>query len=292
MEPINILLTELEEMARGFIERLPELAIAMVILLLVWGLTKIVDRMLRTLLSKAGLRKTLVVFYRKAASIILWITGAVIATVVVFPSVTPAKMLTAVGLGSVAIGFAFKDIFENFLAGMLILLREPFQIGDFIECEGANGFVERVTIRDTLIRRTDGQAIVVPNAQIFKNAVKVRTDLDRLRIRLICGVAYGEDLDEAREVIRKAVESVDSVDKEKEVQIFANEFADSSINFEITWWTKSSPVAARRSRDEVISAVKRALDDADIEIPFPYRTLTFQRESFPVEVSKLKEARG
>ena len=97
---------------------------------------------------------------------------------IIFPGITPAKILTVLGLGSIAIGFAFKDIFENFLAGILILFREPFQIQDFIECEGIEGFVEDITIRDTHIRRVDGQRIVIPNAMLFKNPVYVRTDLD------------------------------------------------------------------------------------------------------------------
>ena len=87
----------------------------------------------------------------------------------------------------------------------------------------------------------------------------------------------GKDVDEARDVIAEAVRSVDSVrDDVKDVQIFAQEFADSSINFEVTWWTGSKPVDIRQSRDKVVAAVKRALDDAGIEIPFPYRTLTFK----------------
>ena len=92
----------------------------------------------------------------------------------------------------------------------------------------------------------------------------------------------------AREVIAKAVRSVDSVrDDVRDVQIFAQEFADSSINFEITWWTGSRPLDIRSSRDKVVAAVKRALDDAGIEIPFPYRTMTFKE---PLSLLKGKDA--
>ncbi len=117
---------------------------------------------------------------------------------------------------------------------------------------------------------------IVPNSLLFKNPLTIRTDLDQRRTTIICGIAYDEDVDEAREIINRAVEDCTSViTGRRPVQIFAQEFADSSINFEITWWTGSKPVDIRRSRDEVVSAVKRALDDAGIEIPFPYRTLTF-----------------
>ena len=83
-------------------------------------------------------------------------------------------------------------------------------------------------------------------------------------------------MDASREVIRKAVEGCATVHKNKPIEIFAQEFADSSINFEVTWWAGPTPLDIRKSRDEIIAAVKRALDDAGIEIPFPYRTLTFK----------------
>ena len=104
----------------------------------------------------------------------------------------------------------------------------------------------------------------------------VRTDRDLRRTTVICGVAYKENVDAARKVIEDAVAQVDSVrDDVKDVQVFAQEFGDSSINFEVTWWTGSTPLDIRTSRDKVVAAVKAALDDAGIEIPFPYRTLTF-----------------
>jgi len=190
---------------------------------------------------------------------------------------TPAKMLTALGLGSVAIGFAFKDVFENFLAGILILFREPFRLGDYVECGSIEGQVEEITIRDTHIRQTDGQRVVMPNALLFKEPVTVRTDKDLRRTTITCGVAYGEEVDLAREVITRAVKHVDTVRNDvRDVQIFAKEFNSSSIDFEVTWWTGSRPIDIRVSRDQVVAAVKRALDDAGIEIPFPYRTLTFK----------------
>ena len=109
---------------------------------------------------------------------------------------------------------------------------------------------------------------------------------------MICGVAYDVDLNEARTVISKAVEGCETVEQgDHPIQIFAQEFGDSSINFEVTWWTGSAPVEQRRSRDEVVTAVKRALDCAGLEIPFPYRTLTF-KEPLPLRRSEDDEAEG
>lgn len=289
MEPVDILTERLKAMAGEFIEHLPLIGLGVLVLIVTWVVSKVVDSILETVLRKGRMRKTLASAYRKMTSILIWLVGIVVAAGVVFPSITPAKMLTALGLGSVAVGFAFKDIFENFIAGVLILMREPFRLDDFIECDGQEGFVEEITIRDTRIRQVDGQAIVIPNAQLFKNPVTVRTYQEKRRVTVICGVAYGEDVDACRQVIHDAVAGLETVDENHDVEIFAQEFAASSINFEVTWWTGSRPLEVRQSRDKVVAAVKRALDDAGIEIPFPYRTLTF-KEALPIQQRQADEA--
>ncbi len=213
---------------------------------------------------------------RQLTYIAIWIVGILVACTIIFPTLTPGRLLATLGLTSIAIGFAFKDIFENFFAGILILWRFPIEIGDYIDCQGVAGMVEQITIRMTAIRRVDGELFVLPNSFLFKSPVTVLTNRSIRRISVICGVAYGEDVDRSREVIQRAVEGCDTVAREKPVQIFARAFADSSINFEVTWWCGSTPQQERQSRDVVVAAVKRALDEAGIEIPFPYRTLTFK----------------
>lgn len=288
-DAINIVLKSIMNLGESFLAHLPNILIATLVIFITWIVYKFVDRILNIFFQKIHLRTSLIELINKLTYILVWFIGFLVAAVIVFPDFTPAKLLTVIGLGSIAIGFAFKDIFENFLAGILILFREPFQIKDFIECEGMEGFVEDINIRDTNIRRVDGQRIVIPNAMLFKNPVKVRTDLDRRRVTVMCGVAYGEDVDEARQVIYEAVDKLDSVDSDKKVQIFAQAFGASSIDFEVTWWTGSSPLEIRQSRDEVVASVKRALDDAGIEIPFPYRTLTFKE---PLHTVSDKEIEG
>ena len=280
LRPIKIINRQLEDYLRSLLESLPNILLAIVIIALTWLLVKGVRFALKRVLGRARVRGSLIEVFQMLATTGLWLMGTLIALTVLFPTITPARALTTLGLGSVAIGFAFKDVFENFLAGTLMLIREPFRLSDHIECDGIEGQVENISIRDTTLRRTDGQVVVVPNAILFKNAVTVRTAQDFRRTTIICGVAYGEDVDAARKVITDAVRHVDSVrDDVRDVQIFAQAFGASSIDFEVTWWTGSRPVDIRTSRDQVVAAVKRALDEAGIEIPFPYRTLTLHEET-------------
>ncbi|MEO1453039.1 MAG: mechanosensitive ion channel family protein [Pseudomonadota bacterium] len=276
------LLARARALADGVVALAPQLLIALIALLLTWAISVGMRYTIRRVGTRLNLRRNLVDVLILIAKTGIWVAGVLIALTIVFPTITPARALTTLGLGSVAVGLAFKDTFENFLAGILILLREPFAIGDFVECEGIEGQIEEITIRDTRIRRTDGQLVVMPNHALFQNPVVVRTNRDVRRTTIICGVAYGEDVDAARAVIHDAVVAVDTVrDDVRDVQVFAHAFGSSSIDFEITWWTGSRPVDIRTSRDQVVAAVKRALDEAGIEIPFPYQTLTF-KEPLPI----------
>lgn len=279
MEPVKILIAELTSIAKAAVAMLPNVAVALLLLVVTWLLTKLARKVIAGVSPSSASQRSLVIATQKIIVALIWISGILLTAVVLFPGVTPGSLLAGLGIGSVAIGFAFKDIFENFLAGMLILTRQPFKIDDYVEVNGIEGKVESITVRDTIVRQTDGQPVVVPNAILFKNPVTVRTDKDRRRASVVCGVGYGEDVGKARAVIAKAVTAVESVDDAGyPVQVLAASFGASSVDFEIRWWTESQPGAVKKSKDAVIESVKKALDDAGIEIPFPYRTLTFSEK--------------
>ncbi|MDH3442819.1 MAG: mechanosensitive ion channel [Deltaproteobacteria bacterium] len=283
---LDIVWQSILDLWTGLLESVPLLLAGVIIFLLTWTIARIVDRVLSRALRDSWFKRGFKDLLLQMATVLVWVAGLTVTAVIVFPGLTPAKVLAALGIGSIALGFAFKDIVENFLAGILILWRFPFDPGDFIRWGDIEGKVEEITIRMTLIRKSDGVLVVLPNATLFKEPVDVLTDQDSRRVTVICGIAYGENVDEARGVIEKAVESCDTRASEKPVQIFAQEFADSSINFEVTWWCGSTPVEVRRSRDQVVAAVKRALDEEGIEIPFPYRTLTL-KEPLHINNSRL-----
>ena len=276
MEPVRILTEQLMALARDAVALTPQLLIAVAILVVTFFISQLVQKITSKVMPTRRLRASLRSLFINLAAVVSWAAGITLAAVVLFPGLTPASVLAGLGIGSVAIGFAFKDIFENFLAGVIILFRKEMRIDDYIECAGLEGAVESISIRETHIRQTDGQLVIAPNAMLFKNPLTIRTDLTLRRLSIFCGVAYKENVEEAREVIHRAVERCDTVKRElHHVEVFASQFGSSSIDFEVTWWTGSTPCAQRKSRDEVIAAVKGALDDAGIEIPFPYRTLTF-----------------
>jgi small conductance mechanosensitive channel len=276
VSPVAVLVERLESLTRDFIALSPNLLAAAIFLLLTYLGTWLVRSMLRRAFRRARIRPALADALLGIASTLLWAGGLLVSAMIALPGLTPSQAIAGLGIGSLAIGLAFRDIFENFLAGLLILLRKPMRINDFIECEGITGQVKYISIRDTYLRRADGVLVMVPNAFLYKNPVRVLTDLEARRQALTVGVAYGEDVAQSRSIIEKSMANLETVMRDRSVQVFAKEFSSSSIDFEVTWWTGSQPVDVRRSRDEVVEAIKRSLDEAGIEIPFPYRTLTFK----------------
>lgn len=273
MDLIKILVERIEEMIAGFVRTLPQLAIALLVLIATWGIAHLVRSGVTRITSRTRLRPSLAALFVTLAGILVWIFGILVALAVILPGVNAASLLTIVGFGSVAIGFAFRDIFENFLAGVLIMLRRKMRIGDLIECEGVEGRVEQTTLRETYLRRLDNELTIVPNSFLFKNPVRIITDARVRRYEIVVGVAYGTDIDQAAQAITEAVRQIDGIAPGKPVEVYAREFGDSAIELTVRWWAGSQQLEMHRSRDRVIRAITRAFADAGIEIPFPQRVL-------------------
>lgn len=257
---------------------LPSIVIAASVLVLTWLVAKGAGAISRKIIGQTELRGSLRHLFQKTVKLVIWIIGLMIAAVVVFPDFTPASLIAGLGIGTVAIGFAFKDIFENFFAGIMIMMREKMQLGDVVEVDGILGTVEYISLRETHIRAFSGELNIMPNAMLFQSPVEIWTDKPKRRFEVVIGVSYDTDLDQAAKIIREAVESCELVDKDETIYVLADNFSSSSVDFIVRWWAPSSGSGSALNRDQVIRAIKAALDRAKIEIPFPYVTHTFKEE--------------
>lgn len=282
MNYVDTIADQLNSMAESFFASLPNFAIALIVLLFTWLVARFAIRIADAITGKSSLRPSLRALIETLVKLGIWLVGLMLAMIIVLPGFTPASLIAGLGIGAVAIGFAFQDIFENFFAGVLIMLREKMRIGDIIECEGITGKVEHITLRETYVRKLSGEVTLVPNSILFKNPVEILTDETQRRHDVVTGVSYDTDLDHAASVIRKSVEDVEGIDAAKGIDIFASEFNSSSVDFTVRWWAGSKPRDMWESRDAVIRAIKRGFDDAGIEIPFPYVTHTF-KEPVPIK---------
>ena len=250
----------------SFLETLPRLGIALVVIFVAWIVARIVRMMLRRLLDGHQTPS----FQRVMSKIGGWLVlgmGILIAMAVAFPSVKPVDLLAGLGIFSVAVGFAFQDILENTLAGMLLLFRQPFESGDQIEVQGQTGTVERITIRETQIKAYGGEHVIIPNRDVYKSVIVVATHYPQRRQEFVIGIAYENDADEATRVIADALASIDGVQSDPEPVAFVDQLGVSTVDIAALFWTDSRRLDSRRIRDSAITNVKRRLEEAGIEMP-------------------------
>ena len=290
MSAFEILTKQLWTMWVELVSLVPNMVIALVVILVTWMLARFGKRLTDRLTAKTSMRDSLKQLLDTLVSIGIWIVGLMIAASIVLPGLTPASLVAGLGVGTIAIGFAFQDFFQNFLSGILIMVRKKMRIGDVIECEGIIGRVEHISIRETHVRQLSNELNIVPNSMLFKNPVQILTDEQERRHEVIVGVAYDTDLEVARTVIRSAMEMLDEINQEKRIDIFTREFNSSSIDFTVRWWAGSKPLDMHSSRDAVLRAIKAAFDREGIEIPFPYVTNTFKGPLPPVQIEHMQKA--
>lgn len=274
----------------GFVERIPYFVASIIVILIFWFLSVVFKKIVYKLLGSRSRHQNLVkVFQRVGGALIIFI-GFMIAMVIAVPGFTPTKLIGALGIGSVAIGFAFKDIFQNLLSGILLLISEPFRIGDQIVSGDYEGTVEDIKIRATTIKTYDGRQVVIPNSDLYTSALTVNTAYKQRRLQLAVGIGYADDINEAKAEIMQALSRADTVSKEATPTIIAVNLGDSTIDLIVRWFiddgTQANKVA---SIDQVLIEVKTALDAAGIDMPFPVRTLDMSDPSVKAMVKSLNK---
>lgn len=183
--------------------------------------------------------------------------------------VSIGPLLGLLGLAGLALALALQDVLANFIAGVMISLKRPFRVGDQIGTADHEGTVEDVSLRVVTLRTFDGVEVFIPNSTVWDEPLRNFTSLGGRRTELAVGVGYATDLDEAQRVLLEAMKGVDGVRDEPAPAAFVHEFGDSSINFAVRFWHDPHVAEEWAVRDELARRIKRDLDRAGIEIPFP-----------------------
>jgi small-conductance mechanosensitive channel len=218
--------------------------------------------------------------------------GLLIVATIIFPSISPADLLSTLGIGSIAIGFAFKDILQNWLAGLLILLRQPFRQGDQIIVGKHEGTVEHIEARATLIKTYDGRRVIIPNSSVYTDAVTVNTAFPLRRSQYDVGIGYGDDIDQACGIIINAIRGLEGVADDPPPEAFAWELAGSTVNVRVRWWTHSKRSEVVRVQGRVVGAVKKALTEAGIDLPYPTNVVLLHDQTEEVDGDRRRQREG
>lgn len=260
----------LQGMASGFIHRLPYLGLAV----LAYLLFHFVARGLRALIMRIAQRReahyagALVLGRLIQATVIA--LGVLVALVIVIPSFQIGQIVQLLGISSVAVGFAFRDVLQNFLAGILILFNQPFRIGDQIVVGAFEGMVEAIETRATFIRTYDGRRVVIPNATLFNESVTVNTAYAARRLQYDLHLDEAADIESVRADILQALHTVPSVLSDPAPDVVTTDVAGKGVTFRIRWWVqppRRSDITA--SQDEALATIRRELDRRQSEDPPP-----------------------
>ena len=262
------LLTPLDQarsLVRQFVALLPNLALAAVTLAVSWVVARYAARFVEAVMRRANQNPTAGLLLGRLATYVVLTVGVLVALSTVFPSFQARDLIQLLGISGVAVGFAFKDIFQNFLAGVIILVSRPFRIGDTIAVKGYEGTVEDIQTRATMLRTADNQRIVVPNTVLFSEEVTVRTAYASRRTEIDLGIAYSRDLEAARAAAQSAIGGVPDVLGSPAPDVLVVGFTDTRATLRLRVWTACDanlPVV----RDEVARAARSAMADAGIAL--------------------------
>lgn len=271
MDEVQSLTVTLEEIQRQFLLFLPKLVAAVVIffvgLYVASLISKLVDRALKQRDVAAEARKVVTQIVRWSLIVL------VVVTALQQVNFDLTAFVAGLGVAGFTIGFALKDISENFVAGLLLLLQRPFELGDVVKVDDFRGRITDVTLRATEMVTMDGHNVLLPNSLVYTNPIYNFTRSPLARIALDVGVAYGSDLDHVRETALEAISALPDVLEDPEPSVVFHTFADSSINLTLFYWIDNRETRQFQASDLGVPVIKNAFEREGIDIPFPIRTV-------------------
>ena len=253
---LALALATVTKIVDGFFMSLPNLLIGLVVLAIFLKIGNFSKLAVGRVSEKARLDITLTRALGTLASVFISLIGLLTAAVIVIPKFSMASVISGLGISSVAIGFAFKDILQNFFAGMLLLWQKPFSIGDQIKTQSFEGTVEDIRIRSTLLRTFIGELVLIPNGDIYTNPVIVATASGKRQIHLTVSAKDADSVETARASIMQTVTSIHGVLKDPAPQVFVSDASSDALNFDVYIWCAATQADVLAVTDRVASKLR------------------------------------
>jgi small-conductance mechanosensitive channel len=289
--PIALIMGKFESFAADFFLLIPNLIAAVIFLGIAWIVARVVRSAIHRVAHHRG-RPDLGNLLGSLAHGGVLILAVLFAAAIVFPSVNPGGVFATLGVGSVAVGFAFKDILQNLLAGLLILINRPYRRGDQIKVKDFEGTVEHIESRATLIKTYDGRRVIIPNSDIYTSPVVVNTAYAARRDEYLIGIGYGDNPEASAATFLAAIAAVDGVLADPPPEVLPWELANSTVNLKARWWADSKRASIVRTRAGVILAVHRVAAEHGIDLPFPTQIVLFHDQTEATDGDRTKQREG
>jgi small conductance mechanosensitive channel len=288
------LMPVLEKYWEDFWILLPKIVLAIGVLIIAAIIAKRVKKMVQKRTSKRLEDPLLARFIAKVFQWAIIVLGFAIAMHLVELGGIARGLLTSAGITGIVLGFAFRDIGENFLAGVFLAFSRPFNVGDTVQSDSIQGVVKTLDLRNTHIRSFDGKDIYIPNAMILKNPLLNYTKDGLLRFDFVVGLDQGDDANHARALILKAIDDEDGVLKEPAPFVTIEELAKSTVNLRVYYWVNLFEYkgSALELKTSIINQTKEILMDKGFSLPADIQELKIYKEENPIPLKVLSDLRS
>lgn len=262
----------LEELMNQIIGVLPKLGLSLGVFFLTLWIASLVAKTIRSPMERRDVDPELILLLQLMTKWVIRVLGMVIA-VEILASGSLTSLIAGLGIAGFTIGFALQDVAKNFIAGILLLLQQPFNIGESIEVAGFGGTVLDISLRTTEIRTWDGRNVIIPNADVYISPIVNFSKAPRRRVEITVGIDYESDLDQVTRTALGAIQKIPGVLEEPAPSVVFKNFGESAIEFSAYCWVDTKEVGLNEATDAGIKAIKDAFAQQEIKIPFPTRTV-------------------
>lgn len=272
----DVALQSINNLINSIVERLPYILAGILVLLLFWLLAGLIKRLFWAASKRTKLDSRLRILFSRLIGVVVFILGIFTAFTVIIPSFRFGDLIAGLGFTSFVIGFATKDILNNLFSGVLILWQQPFKIGDYIFVKSIEGKVEYIGVRATRLKKDDGEIVLIPNGEMYSNALTIRGAGAGRRMKLKVSVGYEADIDHVKVTIINALKTLEGVENEPPSKVVVTDLTSDGADLSIYFWVNTDKNSPQLVFDTVASGIKKAVDEAGIEL-YPPSTVIMQQ---------------
>lgn len=270
-------LAELEGLLREFIGNLGQFLAAAAIFVLAVVASRAVQRWAERSLKKQIEDRETRKFLARAARYGVLAIG-ILAALEQIPGIEITSFLAGLGILGFTVGFALQDIARNFVAGLLLLVRQPFNVGDGVEVAGRAGSVMEITIRDTVIKTWDGVMEIIPNLDVYSNPIVNYSEFPLRRRQVAIGLGYGEDVQRAKALFLDAIRDTEGVTEDPAAQVRTEELGASTLNLTALFWVNQQTHGLFDVHSAVLEAINDTAERENIDMPYPTQAVKLEAE--------------
>lgn len=261
----------LEKFVADFLALLPSLIAALVVFIIGLYLASLLRGLVRRGLQRRTKNPQPITLL---SQLTYWLTVIFVAAISLkMVGFNLTAFLAGLGIVGITIGFALQDVSKNFIAGLLMLIQQPFDIGETIEVSGYIGKVETIDLRSTQIRLLDGRLVLIPNADVIITPIINYSEAQSRRVEITIGVAYESDPEDVRQTAQAAILSVPGIQSEPAPDLIIQNFGNAIFDLTIYFWIATSQTNVAAAKDAALKAIKQAFEEKQIELPNTAQTV-------------------